>query len=237
MEIASKHNLYVVEDAAQAMNARYKDRYLGTIGDLGCFSFHETKNCICGEGGAIVVNNQRFVERAEIVREKGTDRSKFFRGEVDKYTWVDVGSSYLPSDLLAAFLYGQLENMDAIDNRRREIFGYYYQSLKPLADDGLLKLPVIPPECHSCGHLFYIILENEETRDAMMNHLRSKGIGAVFHYLPLHISAVGRSMGYEEGQLPVTEAVSGRLLRLPLYYEMKSDEQDQVVYYIKTFFG
>ena len=237
MDIASKHGLYVVEDAAQAMNARYKDKYLGTIGDIGTFSFHETKNCICGEGGAIIVNNESFVERAEIVWEKGTDRSKFFRGEVDKYTWVDLGSSYLPSDLLAAFLYAQLENMDAIDVRRRNIFNYYLESLKPLADRGLLELPDIPRECHYCGHLFFIVLNDEETRDGLMNYLKSKGILAVFHYMPLHLSPMGRSLGYKEGQLPVTEAVSGRLLRLPLFYELKRDEQDRVVASINSFFA
>jgi len=237
MDISLKHDLYVIEDAAQAMNAMYKGKYLGTIGDLGAFSFHETKNCMSGEGGAIIVNNESFVERAEIVWEKGTDRSKFFRGEVDKYTWVDYGSSYLPSDLMASFLYAQLENMDAIDVRRRNIFGYYLESLKPLADNGLLKLPVIHSECHSCGHLFFIILNDEETRDSLMNYLKSKGIGAVFHYLPLHLSPVGRSLGYKEGQLSVTEAASGRLLRLPLFYELKRDEQDQIVELIKSFFA
>ncbi|MDY6971174.1 MAG: dTDP-4-amino-4,6-dideoxygalactose transaminase [Thermodesulfobacteriota bacterium] len=237
MDIGSRRNVYVVEDAAQAMNARYRDNYLGTIGDLGAYSFHETKNCICGEGGAIMINNESFIERAEVIWEKGTDRSKFFRGEVNKYTWVDLGSSYLPSDLLAAFLYAQLENMDTIDVRRRNVFNYYLETLRPLEDKGLLKLPVIPPECSPCGHLFFIILNDEESRDELMKYLKSKGIGAVFHYLPLHLSPVGLSLGYAEGQLPVTEKISCRLLRLPLFYELEREEQDQVVGSIRSFFA
>ncbi|MCD6560306.1 MAG: dTDP-4-amino-4,6-dideoxygalactose transaminase [Deltaproteobacteria bacterium] len=236
MDIANRHGLLVVEDAAHALHSEYKEQYLGTIGDIGAFSFHETKNYICGEGGAIILNNEDFIERAEIVREKGTDRSKFFRGEVDKYTWVDLGSSYLPSDILAAFLYAQLENMDEIDIRRRTIFDYYLKTLSPLAEKGVLKLPVIPPECRSCGHLFYIILKDEEIRNGLMNYLKSRGIGAVFHYLPLHLSTVGSSLGGKDGQLPVTESVSGRLLRLPLFYELKEDEQDYIVESIRSFF-
>jgi len=236
MDIANRHGLLVVEDAAHALNSEYKEQYLGTIGDIGAFSFHETKNYICGEGGAIILNNEDFIERAEIVREKGTDRSKFFRGEVDKYTWVDLGSSYLPSDILAAFLYAQLENMNEIDIRRRGIFDYYLKTLSPLAEKGVLKLPVIPPECRSCGHLFYIILKDEEIRNGLMNYLKSRGIGAVFHYLPLHLSTVGSSLGGKDGQLPVTESVSGRLLRLPLFYELKEDEQDYIVESIRSFF-
>ena len=236
MDIANRHGLLVVEDAAHALHSKYKGQYLGTIGDIGTFSFHETKNYICGEGGAIILNNEDFIERAEIVREKGTDRSKFFRGEVDKYTWVDLGSSYLPSDILAAFLYAQLENMEEIDIRRRSIFDYYLKTLSPLAEKGVLTLPVIPPECRSCGHLFYIILKDEETRIGLMNYLKSRGIGAVFHYLPLHLSTVGRSLGGKDGQLPVTESVSGRLLRLPLFYELKENEQDYIVESIRSFF-
>jgi dTDP-4-amino-4,6-dideoxygalactose transaminase len=237
MEIARRHKLYVVEDAAQGANAKYNGRYLGTIGDLGAYSFHETKNFICGEGGAIVINHEAFIERAEIIREKGTNRSKFFRGEVDKYTWVDIGSSYLPSDLLAAFLYAQLENMDKICQRRREIFEYYYGALTPLALDGMVRLPTISPECECNGHMFYILLKEEETRDALMKYLKSKGILAIFHYLPLHLSPIGRSMGYQEGDFPVTESTSGRLLRLPFYYELKKEEQGEIVAWIKKFFG
>lgn len=236
LKIAKKYEIFVLEDAAQGVNAKYKDKYLGTIGDLGAYSFHETKNCICGEGGAIVINNEKFLERAEIIREKGTNRSKFFRGEVDKYTWVDLGSSYLPSDLLAAFLYAQLENMDQIDELRRDIFNEYYQSLKPLADDGLLRLPTVPSDCRPCGHLFYIVVSDEKTRDRLIDYLRSKGIGAVFHYIPLHLSKIGHSMGYKFRQFPITESISRTLIRLPLYYNLSKEEQNLVVKAIKDFF-
>jgi dTDP-4-amino-4,6-dideoxygalactose transaminase len=236
MDIANRHNLYVVEDAAQAVNAKYKDKFLGTIGDIGAYSFHETKNFISGEGGAIAINNDKFLERAEIIREKGTNRSKFFRGEVDKYTWVDIGSSYLPSDLLAAFLYAQLENMEQINRRRAEIFDYYYKAMIPLVNDGRLRLPYLSSECESNSHLFYIILNDEKTRNDLMDYLKTRGILAVFHYLPLHLSPVGRAMGYKEGQLPVTESISVRLLRLPFYYELRRDEQAAVVESIEKFF-
>ena len=235
MDIANRYNLYVVEDAAQGVNAKYKEKFLGTIGDIGTYSFHETKNYICGEGGAIVMNNQKFVERAEIIREKGTNRSKFFRGEVDKYTWVDIGSSFLPSDILAAFLYAQLENMESINRRRGELFDYYYKALIPLVNDGKLRLPYVSSECESNSHLFYIILNDENTRNVLMDHLKSREILAVFHYLPLHLSQVGRSMGYTDGQLPVTESMSGRLLRLPFYHDMTSNDQAEVVKTIKDF--
>ena len=235
MEIARKHSIYIVEDAAQGVNSRYKDKYLGTIGDLGTYSFHETKNYICGEGGAIVINNEKFIERAEIVREKGTNRKKFFRGEVDKYTWVDIGSSYLPSDILAAFLYAQLENMEQINKRRKELLDYYYKALIPLVNDGKLRLPYISGECETNSHLFYIIVKDENTRNSLIDHLKSNGITAIFHYIPLHLSQIGQSMGYKKGQLPVTESMSGRLLRLPFYYDMTKEEQNEVVECIKSF--
>jgi dTDP-4-amino-4,6-dideoxygalactose transaminase len=236
MDIARKHSLLVVEDAAQGVNAKYKGQYLGTIGDIGTYSFHETKNYISGEGGAIVLNNQKFFERAEIIREKGTDRSRFFRGEVDKYTWVDIGSSFLPSDILAAFLYAQLENMEQINKRRSVLFDYYYKALIPLVNDGKLRLPYVSSECESNSHLFYIILNDENTRDSLMEYLKSKGISAVFHYYPLHLSQIGRSMGYSDGQFPVTESMSSRLLRLPFYYEVTDEELDEVVTRINQFF-
>lgn len=236
MDIARRHNLYVVEDAAQGVNARYRGKHLGTIGDIGTYSFHETKNYICGEGGAIVINNQRFVERAEIIREKGTNRGKFFRGEVDKYTWVDIGSSFLPSDILAAFLYAQLENMEQINKRRGKHFDYYYKALIPLVNNGKLRLPYVASECESNSHLFYIILQDEKIRNALMDYLKSNEILAVFHYLPLHLSQVGRSMGYADGQFPVTESMSSRLLRLPFYHDMTEEDQAQVVDAIKDFF-
>lgn len=236
MEIARRHQLYVVEDAAQGVNAKYNGRYLGTIGDLGAYSFHETKNFICGEGGAIVINHEKFIERAEVIREKGTNRSKFFRGEVDRYTWVDIGSSYLPSEILAAFLYAQLERMDEINQRRQEIFKYYYEALTPLAGKGVLSLPTLSPENEGNSHMFYILLKDEETRNALMDYLKSNSILAIFHYLPLHLSPVGISMGYRKGQFPVTESVSGRLLRLPFYYQLKKEEQSEVVGFIEKFF-
>jgi dTDP-4-amino-4,6-dideoxygalactose transaminase len=235
-DLADQHNLFVVEDAAQAVNAKYKDRFLGTIGDIGTLSFHETKNFICGEGGAICINNEALIARAEIIREKGTNRSKFFRGEVDKYSWVDVGSSYLPSDILAAFLYAQLEKMDEINKRREEIFNYYYRALIPLVNDGHLKLPFVSSTCTTNSHLFYILLEDEDTRNALMDHLKSRSILSVFHYLPLHLSTVGRTFGYTEGQLPITESVSGRLLRLPFYYGLTYEDQDEIVDGIRDFF-
>jgi dTDP-4-amino-4,6-dideoxygalactose transaminase len=236
MELANLHHLYIVEDAAQGVNAKFNNKFLGTIGDLGTYSFHETKNYICGEGGALVINNEKFVERAEIIWEKGTNRKKFFRGEVDKYTWVDIGSSYLPSDLLAAFLYAQLENMDEINGQRGRLFDYYYKALMPLANDGYVRLPYIANQCRTNSHLFYIILQDEETRNTLMDYLKSQGILAVFHYVPLHLSSVGKSMGYDEGQLPVTETMSGRLLRLPFYHDMKEDDQAEVVDAVMTFF-
>jgi len=236
MNLAVRNDILVVEDAAQGVNAKYKDKYLGTIGDMGAFSFHETKNFICGEGGALVINNERFVERAEILREKGTNRSKFFRGEVDKYTWVDIGSSYLPSDIVAAFLYAQLENMELINKRRQEIFDFYYKALMPLANDGKIRMPYVSNECQSNCHLFYILLSNEVERNALIAYLKSKGILAVFHYLPLHLSEIGRSIGYTDGQLPVTESLSARLLRLPFYYEITDKEQQEVVESVKAFF-
>ena len=234
--IAQKHRLIVVEDAAQGVNAKYKGRYLGTIGDMGAYSFHETKNFICGEGGAIVLNRQELVERAEIIREKGTNRTRFFRGEVDKYTWVDIGSSFLPSDILAAFLYAQLENMEAITKKRQEIYRRYETRLRPLEDQGLIALPIVPPECESNYHMFYIVLNSLDERTRLIEHLKAQSILAVFHYVPLHTSPMGTAMGYRAGMLPVTETISERLLRLPMYYEMQETEVDLVVDEICKFF-
>jgi dTDP-4-amino-4,6-dideoxygalactose transaminase len=235
-KIAQKHRLIVVEDAAQGVNAKYKGRYLGTIGDIGAYSFHETKNFICGEGGAIVLNRPELVERAEIVREKGTNRTRFFRGEVDKYTWVDIGSSFLPSDILAAFLYAQLENMDAITKKRQEIYRRYEARLWPLADRGLVTLPIVPPDCESNYHMFYIVLNSLDERMRLIEHLKAQSILAVFHYVPLHTSPMGLKMGYHPGMLPVTETISERLLRLPMYYEMQESEVELVVGEISKFF-
>lgn len=231
MDIARQYNLFVVEDAAQGVNAKYKDKYLGTIGDIGCYSFHETKNYVCGEGGAIVINplNRELVERAEIIREKGTNRSKFFRGEVDKYTWVDIGSSYLPSDLLAAFLYAQFEKLEEINELRRLIYNRYAEYLKEYEKAGRLQLPVIPPDRQSNYHMFYIVLPSEHKRDQIMKSLKANGIMAVFHYIPLHTSPMGTKIGYKKGDLPVTERIGSCLLRLPMYPGITTEEQDYVL--------
>ncbi len=229
MNIAKRHGLYVVEDAAQAVNAKYKDTYLGTIGAFGCYSFHETKNYICGEGGALVINDEKFIERAEIIREKGTNRSKFFRGEVDKYTWVDVGSSYLPSDILAAFLYAQLEKLEELNIKRKEIYKRYFSAFETILKDRRTNLPIIPDECTSNYHMFYLLLESEELRDDLISCLKKQNIMSVFHYVPLHLSLMGRTFGYKPGDLPVTEEVSRRLVRLPFYNSMTCEEQDLVI--------
>jgi dTDP-4-amino-4,6-dideoxygalactose transaminase len=236
LEIARENNIYVIEDAAQGIESKYKGSYLGAMGDIGCYSFHETKNIICGEGGAILINNEKFLERAEIIREKGTDRSKFFRGEVDKYTWVDVGSSYLPSEILSAFLYAQLENIELIINSRKSLWKYYYDNLRELEEDGFIKRPVIPENYEHNGHLFYVIVKNGKIRDNLLQYFKSRGILAIFHYLPLHLSPMGRKMGYREGQLPVTEKISSRLVRLPLFYGLTSSEQDTVLGTLEDFF-
>lgn len=236
LEIARRYNLYLIEDAAQGINAKYKDRYLGRIGDIGAYSFHETKNYISGEGGAILINREDFIERAEILLEKGTNRKKFFRGEVDRYTWVDIGSSYLPSDIIAAFLYAQLEHLDHIQKKRKEIFNYYCDNLKELEDRGILRLPVIPENCSINYHLFYILLKDMRTRSSLIEHFKRKGILTVFHYIPLHLSPMGKRFGYREGDFPITEDLSCRLLRLPFYNELKIEELKHIVETLKIFF-
>jgi len=235
MTIAEKYSLRVVEDAAQGVNSFYNGRALGSIGQLGCYSFHETKNYICGEGGALCINDLTLFERAEIIRDKGTNRKQFFRGQVDKYTWVDVGSSYVPSELCSAFLYAQLEMLDAISARRRAIYQFYGEQLEPLAAEGLLSLPQVPEECVSNFHLFYILLPDRATRDGLMKYLNQNGILAVFHYIPLHSSPMGQTFGYREGDLPVTEDLSGRLLRLPMFYDITEEEQSRVVAEVRGF--
>jgi dTDP-4-amino-4,6-dideoxygalactose transaminase len=235
MAIAEKYGLRVVEDAAQAVNAFYNGRALGSIGSLGCYSFHETKNYICGEGGALCINDPSLIERAEIIRDKGTNRKQFFRGQVDKYTWVDVGSSYVPSELCSAFLYGQLEMFDAISARRRAIYDFYHERLRPLAAEGLLTLPQVPEGAVSNYHLFYILLSDREARNGLLAHLNGQGILAVFHYVPLHSSPMGQTFGYREGDLPVTENLSGRLLRLPMFYAITEEEQSRVVAEIRAY--
>lgn len=235
--IAEEHELIVVEDAAQAVNSRYKGRSLGSIGALGAFSFHETKNFICGEGGALCVNDPELVSRAEIIRDKGTDRQRFFRGETDKYTWQELGSSYVASELCAAFLYAQLENMDGIVAKRAEIASYYSEHLADLEGEGWLRLPIVPPECETNAHLYYILLRDEMSRDGLMAFLRQHGILAVFHYVPLHTSPMGLELAAgKPARLPRTEALSRRILRLPFYCQLEASEQAEVVGRIREFF-
>ena len=236
INLAKKYNLLVIEDAAQGMESKYNGKYLGTIGDIGCFSFHETKNFTCGEGGAILINNSQFIERAEIIREKGTNRSKFFRGEVEKYTWVDIGSSFLPSEVLTAFLYAQLENANIIIKKRLNSWNYYYSAFEELEKKGLLRRPIIPANCKHNGHLFYILLKNEKSRNDLISYLKQKGILAVFHYLPLHLSPIGLKLGYSKGMLPKTEDLASRLLRLPLFYSITEKEQDYIINNIYEYF-
>lgn len=235
LQIAKKYNLFVIEDAAQAIESKYKNSYLGTIGDIGCYSFHETKNVICGEGGAILVNNESFFERAEIIREKGTDRSKFFRGEVDKYTWVDIGSSYLPSEILSAFLYAQLEKINQITNKRLKIWNNYHLSFKFLEEKNIIRRPVIPENCTHNGHMYYIILNTPSERDKLMKYLKKNGILSVFHYLPLHLSPMylklknNNDSNFSNDTLKNTIDLSSRLLRLPLYYTIKDSEVNFII--------
>ncbi|MEK7249809.1 MAG: dTDP-4-amino-4,6-dideoxygalactose transaminase [Bacteroidota bacterium] len=234
--IARKDNIIVVEDAAQAIGAGYKGKPQGTIGDMGAFSFHETKNFSTGEGGAFVTNSDNFALRAEIIREKGTNRKQFVLGLVDKYSWVDVGSSYLPSDLQAALLISQLNKMKFIQKRREEIHNRYMGVFTRLAQDGKLILPTIPVHTTSNYHIFYVLMRDEATRNAALSFFRSKGIGTTFHYLPLHLSPVGvNKLGGKPGDFPVTESVSGRLLRLPIYPSLTDVEQDYVIDSMKEF--
>jgi len=237
METAERHQLLVVEDAAQALLSKYHERPLGSIGHLGAFSFHETKNFISGEGGALSINDPQLIERAEILREKGTNRSKFFRGEIDKYTWVDLGSSFLPSEIVAAFLLAQLEEADTINRRRHEIYSWYSEALQPLADEGLVTLPHCPAHCTHNAHMFYLLLPNKEQRQALQAHLRERNIHAVFHYVPLHTSPMGKRFGYKGGTLPVTEDVSERLLRLPFFFGLRHEDQERIISEIFAFFG
>jgi dTDP-4-amino-4,6-dideoxygalactose transaminase len=236
--IAGRHGLVVVEDAAQGILAEYKGRRLGAIGHLGCLSFHETKNVISGEGGALLVNDARFVERAEIVREKGTNRSQFFRGEVDKYTWVDIGSSYLPSELIGAFLWAQLEHAAEINAKRIALCAAYRAGLAELAARGRIALPQPAPAGVTVnGHMFYVLARDLAERTALIRHLKACGIYAVFHYVPLHSSPAGRRFGRAAAELAVTDDVSSRLVRLPLYYGLTESEVGQVVEAVEAFFG
>ena len=235
MTIARRHAVAVVEDNAHGLYGKYRGRYLGTFGELATLSFHETKNFSCGEGGALLINNAQFNERAEILREKGTDRSRFFRGEVDKYTWVDIGSSYLPSDMLAAFLRAQLEHRDQIQSRRQQIWETYARNLGPWAEANGARLPIVPSECEQTYHMFYVIMPSFETRQALISHLAGCGILSVFHYLPLHLSPMGLRFGGRQGDCPVTEDLSDRLLRFPFFTGMSSSEQSQVIDAVRKF--
>jgi dTDP-4-amino-4,6-dideoxygalactose transaminase len=236
MEIANKYNLYVIEDAAQGVMSTYKGKALGTIGDFGCYSFHETKNYSMGEGGAIVINNKDFFERAEIIREKGTNRSKFFRGQIDKYTWVDIGSSYLPSEINAAYLYAQLEEADKINNERLRIWNVYDERLKILKENGFIELPIIPNECVHNAHMFYIKVIGLEERTKLIDYLKENGILAVFHYIPLHSAPAGIKFGTFHGSDIYTTVESEKIIRLPLYYGLSNEDQQYIIEKIYAFF-
>lgn len=229
LEIARRHRLSVVEDAAQGVMSAYKGRPLGSIGDLGAYSFHETKNVISGEGGALLVNNQGMTQRAEIIREKGTDRSRFFRGEIDKYTWQEAGSSFLPGELIAAFLWAQLEEAETITTRRMTCWNRYHELLAPLEETGVLRRPIIPAHCRHNAHMYYILLAPEINREKLLNNLKQHNIFPVFHYVPLHSSPAGQRYGRAEGALRITDDLANRLLRLPLWIGLSAEQQHLVV--------
>lgn len=235
LAIARRHNLAVVEDTAHGFFGKYKGRWLGTMGDFATLSFHETKNISCGEGGALVINDPKHIERAEIIREKGTNRSRFFRGQVDKYSWVDIGSSYLPSDILAAYLYAQLENWQEIQDKRAKIWKMYDSELAGWAKLNGVRLPIIPADCEQAFHMYYLLLPSLEARQALIAHLKAEDILAVFHYLPLHLSEMGRRFGGRKGDCPVTEDASDRLLRLPFYNSFSEEDQDRTIDAVQRF--
>jgi dTDP-4-amino-4,6-dideoxygalactose transaminase len=234
LQVAGRHGIPVVEDNAHGLFGRYKGNYLGTLGCLATQSFHETKNFTCGEGGALLINDPRYIERAEILREKGTNRSRFFRGEVDKYTWVDIGSSYLPSDILAAFLYAQLEAREIIQSKRERIWNYYQEHLRDWALDYGVRLPSVPSHCEQPFHMFYLLLPSLEARQALITYLNTVEINSVFHYLPLHLSSMGRRFGGKSGDCPITEEISDRLLRLPFYNDLTEADQARVLSGLKA---
>lgn len=235
LEMAGRYNVPVVEDNAHGLFGKYKGKYLGTFGCFATQSFHETKNFSCGEGGALLINDRQYIERAEIIREKGTNRSRFFRGQVDKYTWVDVGSSYLPSDMLAAFLYAQLEAHEQIQAKRKQVWEYYYEHLQDWAQAQGIRFPIVPAHCEQAYHMFYLLMPSLDSRTALIDHLKAQDIISVFHYLPLHLSDMGRQFGGKEGDCPVTEDVSDRLLRLPFYNDLTEADQARVVAAIQDF--
>ena len=235
IDIATRYNIAVVEDNAHGLFGKYKGKYLGTFGSMASQSFHETKNFTSGEGGALLINDPVLVERAEIIREKGTNRSRFFRGQVDKYTWVDIGSSYLPSDILAAFLFAQLEQREKIQLHRKRVWELYHAGLKDWADAHDVQLPCVPDHCQQSYHMFYMLLPALELRQNLIAYLRARGVYSVFHYLPLHLSEMGQSFGGKIGDCPVTERVSDQLIRLPFYNSLTSAEQEQVIDLIQEF--
>ena len=224
LAIARKHNLFGIEDAAQGIDSQYKGRPLGSLGHLAALSFHETKNIISGEGGALLINDERFIERAHIIREKGTNRTKFLKGQVDKYTWVDIGSSYLPSDLIAAFLWAQLESFEQITSQRKSLWNKYHESFAPAEAKGQLKRPIIPADCHPNAHLYYVLLPTAKKRDSFLSALSQNDINAVFHYIPLHDSPAGKKYGRTSGSLEVTNDLSQRIARLPLWIGLEKDQ-------------
>ncbi|HLO47184.1 MAG TPA: dTDP-4-amino-4,6-dideoxygalactose transaminase [Kamptonema sp.] len=229
MELAGQYGVAVVEDNAHGLFGKYKGKYLGTFGCLATQSFHETKNFNCGEGGALLINDPQYIERAEVIREKGTNRSRFYRGQVDKYTWVDVGSSYLPSDMLAAYLYAQLEVQEQIQAKRQQIWEYYHKHLQDWAEKHGIRFPIVPDHCEQAYHMFYLLMPSLEKRQALIAHLKAQNIISAFHYLPLHLSDMGRKFGGKEGDCPVTEDVSDRLLRLPFYNDLTETDLARVV--------
>lgn len=235
LQIARKYGIAVVEDNAQGFFGAYRGRPLGSFGCMATLSFHETKNCTCGEGGALLLNSTELIERAEIIREKGTNRSRFFRGQVDKYTWVDVGSSYLPSDLLAAFLFAQLEAREQIQAKRRAVWERYWNGLEAWAYEFGARLPVVPKHCQQPYHMFYVLMPSLEERQRLIAYLQDREIMGVFHYQPLHLSEVGRSFGGRTGDCPITESVSDRLLRLPFFNELEPESQDRVIQAVRDF--
>jgi dTDP-4-amino-4,6-dideoxygalactose transaminase len=236
-EIAARHGLAVVEDNAHGLFGKFRGRWLGTFGCLAAQSFHETKNITCGEGGALLVNDARLIERAEIIREKGTDRSRFFRGEVDKYSWTDIGSSYVMSDVLAAFLFAQLEVWQDIQARRQRIWQYYDRHLRSWAQESGIGCPVVPAHCEQSCHMYYLILPSLENRQALISFLKARGILSVFHYVPLHLSPMGERMGGRKGSCPVSEEKSERLLRLPFYNRLSQEDQDRVIAAVREFYA
>jgi len=236
VKIAKKHKLLLLEDAAQGFSAKYKGKHLGTIGDMGAYSFHETKNVISGEGGALLINNPRFINRAEIIREKGTNRSMFLRGEVDKYSWVDIGSSYLPGEIVSAFLMAQLEEGKKITKKRIKIWNQYHKSFKELEDKGLMRRPIVPKDCEQNAHMYYIVLDDLVTKQKLANFLRDRDILAVSHYVALHSSLAGKRYGRYVGDMRVTDKVANTLLRIPLYYDITDNEMEVIVKNVKDFF-